>query len=32
MRFEKADFLCFQNQIAIFKNTIPKRFMLWDLV
>jgi hypothetical protein len=30
MRFEKTDFLRFQ--IAIFKNAIPKRFMLYDLV
>jgi hypothetical protein len=30
MWFEKADFLHFQ--IAIFKNTVPKQFMLCDLV
>jgi hypothetical protein len=30
LRFEKTEFLHFQ--IAIFKNAVPKRFMLCDLV
>jgi len=30
LQFEKANFLRFQ--IAIFKNAIPKQFMLFDLV
>jgi hypothetical protein len=30
MRFEKVDFLRFQ--ISIFKNTVPKRLIFYELV